>query len=287
MTSHLSSHTIWFEKEFLLAQNPEINFLYYMDICIPYTLSEEQIKIGFIGPYSAAFAEKGSQLTFEGCRDAFKSLLDAFPGRSVVVRCPVLRHFPLEGLINLKALDSLGFEIKYLDVNSTISLEGDFRSRYNRNRNRELKKAVFHEMNVLQGFPDLTYDIVARNRVRKKVPISISLDKLKKNLELFPRAFETNICSYRNDVLAGSISLQVNSELTYVHMWGHDSSNALGGIALFCLADTLFWRNQNRGARQVCLGVSSDMGVIDEGLFGFKKSLGALSDYRYTLEYDG
>jgi hypothetical protein len=204
----------------------------------------------------------------------------------ILIRVPIERHFPREFKVNIVALDAVGFKPVYIDVNSSIQLDSKFRDNYSRNRLRDLKKENFGDFEVFDGDSATVYNLIALNRNQKNISMSLSYDALKRNLTLFPERFRTRLCINNGVPAAAAILVNVNSEIQYVFMWGHDRLIENSGLALFRLADDIFHSALAEGFQIVCLGTSSVFGEIDSGLFQFKNSLGAKIDLRYTLRHD-
>lgn len=266
-------------------QSESLNFLRFRDLTIPYEFDGISCRIGFVGPYSCAFNsfEKPNQVKY--IESAFIELTEKVKPASTLIRVPVKRHFVKEFNANISALDNIGFKLNYIDVNSSILLNNNFREAYNRNRMRDLRKKSFHDFEVYDDEFDIAYKLIALNRKQKGIPISMTLDALKRNMISFPERFHTKLCATNGIPSAAAILINVNSRIQYVFMWGHDRSVDNSGLALFRLADEILNSALRSGFQILCLGTSSVYGEVDLGLLQFKNSLGAQTDLRYTLKH--
>jgi hypothetical protein len=277
--------TLWFSEAFLRSQSKTMEFLRHKDLTIPYELEESTCRVGFIGPYSCAFDSDENPEGINYFESAYLHLIEKVSPNPILIRLPVKRHFENEFRANISALDSVGFKVSYIDVNSTIQLGNQFRENYNRNRMRDIRNRYFREFEVVDGEEDFVYGVLSKNREQIGAPMSISYESFRNNLMNFPDRFQTKLCVSNGIPVAGALLVNVNSQIQYVFMWGNDKSIENSGLALFRLADEIFISANKLGFKFVCLGTSSIHGNLNLGLMQFKNSLGAQTDLRYTLKY--
>ena len=278
--------TLWFSESFLSVQKASMQFLHFRELTIPYELDGNFCKVGFVGPYSCAFDSDENPEEIDYFQSAYLELIERVRPTPIFIRVPVKRHFVSEFRKNINALDSAGFQLSYIDVNSSIQLSNGFRESYNRNRARDLRNRCFREFEVVDGEADTVYKLLSKNREQKGLRMSISYEMLQSNLINYPDRFKTKLCVDNGIPVAGTILVNVNSRIQYVYMWGHDRSVKDSGLALFRLADEILLSAYKLGFQFVCLGTSSIQGNPDLGLIQFKSSIGAQIDLRYTLKYD-
>ena len=121
------------------------------------------------------------------------------------------------------------------------------------------------------------YDLLARNRARRNVKLSLSFNDLKKQSEMLPEYFLFASCFNTERVLiAYSVCVKLRDDLLYVLYWGEEfEKRAKSPVVLLC--HELVEYSLSNGLRYLDVGISSVDGEVDLNLFGFKQRLGCMS----------
>lgn len=276
---------IWWDQKFIELQGGSLVILEgTTSTVLPYSVSEDKFFVGYVGPYSAGFCDPKLHDSKELLRAAWTKLLNQNFSEGKI-RLPPKSHFPGLLTLNLDTLTNLGFEIETRDLNFSINLKDYSEKKLNRNRRRELAKSKTLEMTFGSVEPEVAIETISRNRKHKGVQLSMDTTFAKKFMNTLPDKIEFFAVSHQDIFLAAATVIRVDNNLDYVFMWGHDQNEPNSGIALSRLAFELADRSKQRGAEILCLGTSSQDGVVDSGLAQFKTSLGAYSEERLTLSW--
>ena len=111
----------------------------------------------------------------------------------------------------------------------------------------------------------------------------MSLDALQKMFALFPNEYLLFGLFDAERVIAGSVAIKVSDQILYCFYLGddleyrtHSPVTALvSGIYDYCKINNFLMLD---------LGLFTDKGVLNQGLFNFKKSFGALASPKLTFD---
>lgn len=156
-------------------------------------------------------------------------------------------------------------------------------SRGNRKRTRRFAEVggkstrLTHEMDICAA-----YDLLAANRSRRGVQLSMTADRFRDSLTLMGDKYR---CwgSFRSDssLVAAALTVAISEGVEYVLFWG-DSDEGRSMSATAALCEYLCIALQAEGVSQLDLGTSSVDGVVDVGLARFKRNVGAQDALRTT-----
>lgn len=272
--------SIWWENNFILTQYNSPQGIELGKTYLPFEVFENEVRIGFIGPYAMAYADQISENEIDA---VWEALCKNFNNRKILVRLPPSIYFPQLVEANLNSILKFGGTKLYIDLNHHLNLDLEFMNCINRNRKRELVKSDslgyrFQKINL-----GMAFEVISRNRAHKNLGISISLEKLSTLAESFPASVAFYGVFHKDEIMSASISIRINSNLAYIFMWGHNSSIESSGNSISFLARELGYLYKKKGVRFLCLGTSSVAGVQDNGLRQFKLSLGAIETTRPVM----
>lgn len=279
---------IWWQDDFLESQDSNVRIVYSENGIgkLPIVLIAKSIEVGYIGPYGGVWPGN----VIEDCETNWKVVLNLSRGSNstpIKVRLPPLSHFHELSKNNREIIEKFGFRKKYADINSTLDVTDKFENNFNRNRKRDLSKAAKLELKFVESHNmKETFLLIQKNRLQKKLSMSIKLEKLLNNYEKFRGIYSLFGVKYRDDLICSAIVMNVCENLRYVHMWGNDKAIPQSGPGMTLLSHGILQNSLGAKYKKVCLGVSSLNGVPDEGLLQFKNSLGAYEEERPTYVFD-
>lgn len=195
------------------------------------------------------------------------------------------RYFYPEIFLNqAKALESCGFEKKYLDHNFHIDLTQwitAMLSKGNRKKIRQFEDAGGEIVLGSDGHFATAYEVLRKNRENRGVKISMNQETFIKNLFEFPGNYKIYLAKVKSDITAVAYVVRISEEVNYVLFWGDDTKfRHLSPVA--SLLKYLITVSRVEGCQILDLGISSVDGVLDEGLSRFKSNLGAIETFKPT-----
>lgn len=118
------------------------------------------------------------------------------------------------------------------------------------------------------------YEIIRLNKERRGAGTSISRAKFLVLLEKNPHTYRCWLATFEGETCGAALTVDIDLETTYVFYWADTPGGRKRSVVTAIFAEILE-DAKNRGKSMVDLGLSSFLGVVDEGLFSFKKHLGA------------
>ena len=206
------------------------------------------------------------------------------------VTAAVIRMFPDEyhplfaSLIRQVLLES-GFEVLHTDIAQYIPIKVNGSMDLDTHKKRRMRNSEtrgFQFRPIDPGWLDRCYDLFVQSRINKGYPITMSLDALRNMFALFPDEYLLFGLFEERRVIAASVAIKVSDQILYCFYLGddleyrsHSPVTALvSGIYDYCKLNNFLMLD---------LGLSTDKGIRNEGLFNFKKSFGALESHKLTF----
>lgn len=196
---------------------------------------------------------------------------------------PDAYHPQVSKLIKKTLLES-SFNIVYRDIAQVIYvIRGDPDLDIDKKRRLRTAETMGFQFRSLP--PELlekSYSLIAQSRINKGYPVTMSLDQLRDIFELFPNDYMLFGVFDKDRLIAASVCIRVNHEILYCFYIGDDLdyrsyspvTTLVNGIYNFCKVNQF---------RILDLGLSTDKGNLNEGLYNFKKTFGAVDSYKFTF----
>lgn len=175
-------------------------------------------------------------------------------------------------------LKKLGFEIIvaetncHIEVNPTTTFWSILHSSEKNKLNKCLKKGFEVRELDIENF-DAVYDLILDNRKAKGFPMTMERIRLKKMISHF-KEYHLFGCFDGIELVACTVSIEVNESVLY-NFYMADSMFYRPYSPLVYLNEFIYKWCIKHSFSQLDLGTASVGGVINEGLFSFKKNLGA------------
>jgi hypothetical protein len=201
----------------------------------------------------------------------------------------IIRSFPEiyqahHSLLIKNSLLATSFAIKYYyDITQAIPVSKEKMS-LNTHKKRRLRKAealgfTFRLLSI--EFLEESYRLIVESREHKDYPVTMSLADLTAMFKRFPDEYLLFGMFDKNKLIATAVSIRVNAEIMYCFYIGDDLAYRtyspvtplVNGIYQFC---------QMNNYKILDLGISTDKGVLNKGLYNFKKSFGTLDSDKLT-----
>jgi hypothetical protein len=202
----------------------------------------------------------------------------------------VIRSFPDEyhpkyaHLIKETLLES-SFQVLYTDVAQVIFVSASGSMDVNIHKRRRLRNAEsrrFQFRSLIPSFLGRSYELFLLSRNNKGYPITMSLEGLQNMFSLFPDEYLLFGVFDEEKMIAASVSIKICPEILYCFYIGDDLkyrsqspvTALIAGIYEYCRANNFSLLD---------LGLSSDKGTVNKGLYTFKKSFGAVESPKFTF----
>jgi hypothetical protein len=187
---------------------------------------------------------------------------------------------------NLRFLLDNRFKISKVEVTQYLDLSQDFERNLHKTKRKILKRQKNSNTETKQldlSFFDECYQMIADVRMRKNYPVTMQSEDLKRLLVSFPDNYLLYGTFMDGKLSACSVTVKLSKTVIYQFYWAHSSDFddksplVYHNYFLACLA-------KSQGFTIFDFGVSTDAGIINRGLFRFKKELGANPVKKYYLE---
>ena len=172
-----------------------------------------------------------------------------------------------------------------IDVNQHVLVgEWNFGILSNGNK-KKYRQAVKANLNYHQGSLDdisKCYQILHTNRSAIGVKVSMTETEVRMALTLFPDFYKMHFLEISGQVVAMCLTVDIAPKIRYVLYWA-DNLEFRNISPLVFLFERLVKLSKSDQVEILDLGISSVNGEINEGLFNFKKNLGALSSTKKSI----
>ena len=200
--------------------------------------------------------------------------------KQICIRCAPASHDLALFSVVFNALSKQGFVVDKQEINFDMRIDHrPFIERIeygNVKRIRKAERAGFASEAVgLDALP-LVHSLIANNRARLGVSVSMSLPQLQQMVTLFPhriRLFAAYNADRGIDMVAAAVCLELAPCILYVLYWGDcDGMRTYSPVAM--LAANIYAFCQHNGFKVLDVGISTLQGVPNYGLMNFKRNLG-------------
>lgn len=234
-------------------------------------------------PYQSSFG------AFSGQPDVsvVEGLVDHLKGRVREIRFGLAPLSYPQMDAHLGTLLAAGFRVHRIEVAQWVSLRDDLEKRLHPSKKKKLKADfaahVRTQQLALDRFSEV-YQVIKKNREHQGHPMTIGPAKLESLVKEFPNQFQMDGTFFENQLVAASVSIDVGQGVLYHFLWGHLPDFDCYSPLVFHHLNTAK-AAKTKGFAQIDIGVSSVGGVINRGLYRFKKQLGAQPSKKYHLIY--
>ena len=212
----------------------------------------------------------------------FRNLVAEEPAKSWEFTLPPEHFYPEVFLPQRAALENLGGSV-VCEINSTIMLRdlagGGDTTNFSRGNRKRVRAFLERGGTVNPAQPHEVheaYDLLAQNRSRRGVSLSLTPEKFQTLLRTLPDIYSLWLARLDDELVGAAYLVKLSTDVSYVLFWGDSLAgrevSATAAICLF-LQETLF----REGKSFLDLGISSLRGIADAGLLKFKQNLGAIS----------
>jgi hypothetical protein len=205
--------------------------------------------------------------------------------RSVVIRCFPDIYSAGENKLTRDALLQAGFEIASHDITQFLDVTENELT-MNVHRKRRLRKCseqgftfkILHTDSLADA-----YQLFLDSRENKQYPVTMSIQDFENAFDMFPDRYILFGVVDQGKIIAACVAVAIDTEILYSFFVG-DSLAYRVYSPVTQLLDGVYRYAQNKKMKIVDLGISTDKGIVNEGLYAFKKSLGARDSAKLTYQ---
>jgi hypothetical protein len=187
-------------------------------------------------------------------------------------------------------LQDCDFQVCVETGQALVCGEKNFSQLINRFERSKLERSLSDSFRSWKGIgelPEAAFQMIVKNRERKNIPVKLEYAELKENFVKFSDNFHWFGVWKGDEIAAASVGISVQPEIMYHFFPGHDNKfDAWSPMVL--LLNELYGYCLKKEIKYLDLGISSVDGKINQGLYQFKKNLGAMeykqAKFKWTAE---
>lgn len=272
----------------------DIQFLLFQDGKVRGGIIGDTRSGSFRSPFSAPYGglEITGSVSYERTVELFTALSDhaiAFRLRAIEIALPPLCYTDQATAEQVLAAKQTGWVINYIDHNQHFDLSAyGGQDQYIQSLPRSARKHIRRAFNsgldfkVAEGDEEqaLAYQVIAQNRQERGFPLRMTEEEVMSTAVLTQAGFFLVYADHRP--VAAAIVFEVAAGIVQVIYWGN-LEEASGLRPMNYLALRVFDHYHQAGYSLVDIGPSSEAGVPNMGLVGFKESIGCRLSPKFTL----
>ena len=277
-----------------LFHKPEFIFRFPENQIITFEESESKIHFSRIGNLLISLDKSpfGSfVIKSRTTKNKLRSLVEEFEdwSRQEGIANLLIRSFPEvyepeQSALLKETLIGSGFSIKYEDITQVIPVtEGSMD--LNTHKKRRLRQAEslnfsFREM-ALNNLEE-AFSLIVESRESKGYPVTMTFKDLEAMFKLFPHDYLLFGVFDKNKLIATSVCIKVNDKILYCFYIG-DALAFRPHSPITLLINGIYEYCQTNDFKMLDLGISTDKGILNKGLYAFKKTFGSFDSYKLTF----
>jgi Acetyltransferase (GNAT) domain len=202
----------------------------------------------------------------------------------IEIKCYPEVYSQEKSAVIFEVLTEIGFQIKYEDITQILYTDGTLG--LSTLRKRKLKECfargfVFNELDI-QLLPE-AYALFLQSRIDKGYPVTMRLEDFIDEFNKFPLNYKLYGVSDKGRLIAASVVISVDDEILY-HFFPGDALSHRRYSPMTYLIYELCQVAKKNGFKFIDMGISTDKGILNRGLYNFKKSFGAVDSLKFTFE---
>lgn len=213
--------------------------------------------------------------------------------RYVGVTKIIVKHWPQgypDGQMVQEEFLKAGYEIKHSELNQHLIIdEDDFSTHIKKNERKKLNQSHTENYQFRKlSINDLknVYGLVKLTRRRRGFPVTMKYDDLHNVFDKLPGHYNLFGLFDGTKLIAASVSIRISRQIMY-NFYHADDVDYRSRSPLVMLNEGIYNFCREENIKVLDLGISSENGVINEGLFTFKQNLGCVASDKntYILDY--
>ena len=271
-------------KNFVLFENEKVIGRISFTLDKNKAISGHQATFGSFDSQSALSKEMAYSFIGKVC----KSLID--DGTKDII----IKHWP-ECYNNTPGFEEIFDQTEFRVINTELNQhlvveEKDFQEIIRKNERKKLNQCIKNEYTfkiLSKSALKEVYDLVAKTRTRKGYPVSMTIGDLERAIKSMPDKYILFGLFDKEKLIATSVSIRVSKDILYNFYHADEFSYRTTSPLVMLVQEIYKYCQQNR-IKILDLGISSQNGEKNAGLFTFKENLGCISSNKntYQLSYD-
>jgi hypothetical protein len=205
-------------------------------------------------------------------------------GVKLIWKLPPQYFLPEIFISQNELIDSTHFR-EVLDLNQHINVNDWQSNDMSKGNRKKVRQAVSAGMNLKQATVEdipKCYEVLFLNRKAIGARVTMKLTEILDAVVNFPSIYKVKYLELGEDVAAMCLTVEIETKVRYVLYWADNLSlRNYSPIAL--LSQKLVEEARDDGLNFLDLGISSNNGLLNEGLYRFKKNLGAVTSTKKTI----
>jgi len=199
----------------------------------------------------------------------------------------IIKHYPViyNEDIGQALFTNLGFKLAEQNVNQHLLISADdFYYRIKKNEKKKLvqaQKMGFEFKILLPDDLEEIYHLIEETRKRKDYPVSMGYQELYDTINTMPDKYLLFGLFDKKKLIAASVSILISDNILY-NFYHADDFSYRSTSPLVMLVGKIYEYCQHSSIVILDLGISSENGLINEGLFIFKRNLGCETSNKNT-----
>jgi hypothetical protein len=204
---------------------------------------------------------------------------------SLIVRSFPDVYQPVHSTLIKNALSESGFSVKCEDITQVIHVSETSPINLNIHKKRRLRQAeskAFVFRQIRMDCLDEAYARIVESRESKGYPVTMTLKDLKAMFNVFPDDYLLFGVFDQNILIATAVCIKINNEIMYCFYLG-DALAYRRDSPITLLINGVFEYCKRHLFKILDLGLSTDKGILNTGLYEFKKSFGSVDSQKLTF----
>ena len=204
---------------------------------------------------------------------------------NLTIRCFPEVYSPKKSDLIEKALREFGFAEKYKDISQVIHVSEEVMS-LNVHKKRRIRKATelgFHFIEIAEDNLSEAYTLFVESRESKGYPVSMTLDDLRGMFKRFRKEYLLFGVFDKKKMIAASVCIKINEKILYCFYIGDHLPYRTESPVTLLIAGVYDYCREN-DFELLDLGLSTDKGTLNRGLYAYKKTFGSIDSHKLTFE---
>jgi hypothetical protein len=191
---------------------------------------------------------------------------------------------PEQNALIKETLMRSGFIIKYEDITQVIPVtEGSMNlNTHKKRRLRQAESLDFSFQEIALSHLEEAYSLIVESRENKGYPVTMTFKDLAAMFKLFPQDYLLFGVFDKNKLIATSVCIKMNDKILYCFYLG-DALAFRPHSPITLLINGIYEYCQANNFKMLDLGISTDKGMLNKGLYAFKKTFGAFDSLKLTF----
>ncbi|MCX8491644.1 MAG: GNAT family N-acetyltransferase [Cyclobacteriaceae bacterium] len=203
---------------------------------------------------------------------------------SIEIKCFPEVYAPQKAKAVCDVLFAVGFRLKYKEITQLLLI--DQALNLNADRRRKIKQCTEHQFSFRElataSLPE-AYNLFLQSRRNKGYPLTMTLQDFFDEFTKFPLRYKLYGVWDGDQLIAASVVVIINDEILYYFFSGDNLAYRNSSPTSY-LVYHLYQLARRMNYKFIDLGISTDRGILNNGLYYFKKSFGAIDSFKLIFE---